>query len=541
MGSATLERHLDIDPERIGRPRLDPHERLLCRFYEPLFLLNALGQTRGNYTTTSFELDRGRAQVRRFLQNLCFICDLKKGGSACTAIGLEELDTCYNFCIASNRETRKIAAFLKTSLGILQSGAHLTAADDDHEESRFLHLCLEFATDRIEGERKCLCKSIKDCLSTLHGQSSGCGASSLFCIVGDLTTHLFTDSKLIEWLEVAMNLDDHFQLCIFAYETRYSDRVAELSERGMNEEKRLGPASKRSSFLLVRHYVGRLAQHIRAPKQLIDDMKDLSHLLESHTVYAIDALSAAPPPTRDSHVNLRGILNRMFKESDQEWSKVKNGLLYLDKVGGVFEKFLLPYERCSPEVHAEVQVLDHFYKMRKSFAGDDCFVACSKPACFCCEMYFKYHPTRATLSCSHHKIWTNWSPPNLNTFDGDNPTYTQQRDILNLMTNELREQVITQVLQRLPSSRWHPDSMTNITSIRCPDVTSLGLEVPNAENTKTPAIIDLTNCPKSYNRPPETAFPLLLNEDASFNDVSDAENGGVSLFDYCPSTCTKPG
>ncbi|KAJ5471807.1 hypothetical protein N7539_008750 [Penicillium diatomitis] len=503
MGSATLERRLDIDPERIGRPRLDPHERLLCRFYEPLFLLNALGQTRGNHTTTSFELDRGRAQVRRFLQNLCFICDFKKGGSACTAIGLEELDTCYNFCIASNRETGKIAAFLKTSLGILKSGAHLTAADDDREESRFLHLCLEFAADRIEGERKCLCKSIKDCLSTLHEQSSGC------------------DSKLIEWLEVAMNLDDHVQLCIFAYETRHSDRVAELSERGMNEEKRLGPASKRSSFLL-----------------LIDDMKDLSHLLESHTVYAIDALSAAPPPTRDSHVNLRGILNRMFKKSDQERSKVKNGLLYLDKVGGVFEKFLLPYERCSPEVHAEVQVLDHFHKMRKSFAGDDCFVACSKPACFCCEMYFKYHPARATLSYSHHKIWTNWSPPNLNTFDGDNPTYTQQRDILNLMTNELREQVITQVLQRLPSNRWHPDSMTNITSIRCPDVTSLGLEVPNAGNTKTPAIIDLTSCPKSYNRPPETAFPLPLNEDASFNDTSDAENGGVSLFDYCPSTCT---
>lgn len=179
MGSAALGRDLDINPKRVGRPRLDPHQRLLSRFYEPLFLLNALGQTRGNHTIPPVEPDAGRAQVRRFLQNLCYICDFKKGGSACTAVGLEELDTCYNFCVASNKETGKIAGFLKTALGVLQAIAHPTGTNYDYKNSIFLQLCIEFAAERIEGEKKCLRRGVKDCLSRLNGQIVGSGAFSL--------------------------------------------------------------------------------------------------------------------------------------------------------------------------------------------------------------------------------------------------------------------------------------------------------------------------------------------------------------------------
>ena len=185
MGTAAMARDLDINPKRVGRPRLDPRQRLLNRFYEPLFLLNALGQTRGNHTTPPFEPDAGRAQVRRFLQNLCYICDFKKGGSACTAIGLEELDTCYNFCVASNKESGKIAAFLETSLRALQAIAHPSGTNYDYKDSTFLQLCIEFAAERIEGEKKCLRRGVKDCLSTINGQTVGSGAYRLSFIYRD--------------------------------------------------------------------------------------------------------------------------------------------------------------------------------------------------------------------------------------------------------------------------------------------------------------------------------------------------------------------
>ena len=177
-----LERDLDINPKRVGRPRLDPHQRLLSRFYEQLFLLNALGQTRGNHTIPPFELDTGRAQVRRFLQNLCYICDFKKGGSACTAIGLEELETRYNFCVASNKETGKIVAFLETSLSALWDIAHHASTNYNYKALRFFRASFEFAAERIEGEKKCLRRSIKDCLSTLDRQTVESGAFGLFVI-----------------------------------------------------------------------------------------------------------------------------------------------------------------------------------------------------------------------------------------------------------------------------------------------------------------------------------------------------------------------
>jgi hypothetical protein len=189
MGSTELGRDLDINPDRVGRPRLDPFTRLLSRFYEQLFLLNALGQTRGNHTFPPFEPDDRQAKARRFLQNLCYICDFKKGGSACTAVGLEELDTCYNFCVASNRETGKIAAFLKTALSTLEDLSRRTGTNHDYEDSSFLQLCIEFAAERIEGEKKCLRRGVKDCLSRLKGQTLGSGAFRLSFVYLEEPSH----------------------------------------------------------------------------------------------------------------------------------------------------------------------------------------------------------------------------------------------------------------------------------------------------------------------------------------------------------------
>lgn len=180
MSPTTLTKDLEIDPKRVGRPRLDPYQRLLSRFYEQLFLLNALGQTRGNHTTSSPELDAARTIRRRFLQNLCFICDFRKGGSTCTAIGLEELDTGYNFYVASNNETEKISAFLQNVLGILRAVAHQNGTNDACTKSKFFKLCIGFAAQRIKEERNCLRRNVQDCFSKMNIQQAGSGVFTLF-------------------------------------------------------------------------------------------------------------------------------------------------------------------------------------------------------------------------------------------------------------------------------------------------------------------------------------------------------------------------
>ncbi|CAG7924831.1 unnamed protein product [Penicillium olsonii] len=511
MTQATLQSSLEINPHRVGRPRLDPYKRLLSRFYEQLFLLNALGQTRGSHTILSSEVHSSRAQSRRFLQNLCFVCEFKKGGSTCTAIGLEELDTHYNFCVASNGETDTIVAFLRTALGDLRARACPVGMGNIDSELRFTKMCIEFAAERINEEKRCLRRYAKHCLSRLSEQIAA--------------------SDLAAWLHAVMGIDDTYVLCNFAHTDRHSVHMRELERRGTEEEISLDASNKRSPFALMRHYIGRLAHHIRAPKELMQDTEELSHILESHAICPIYAVPAVPTPICDAHTNLQGVLNRMLK-NDRERDKLEEGLLHLNKVAGIFDTFIHQYNGSTRQVHAEVQILENFWEQKRSFADADRFVACSKPACLCCELYFQYHPARVMIFSSHQKIWTKWSPPNVERFDRKCPAATQQRDIVNRMTENLREQVLTHVFQNATSKQWHPDSITNITDTRRLSFGSDSIRISYMGVVRT---LPSMNLGLYHNRRAilgKAEADGSLDTASDFDDFSDSGNGGVSLSGY---------
>lgn len=171
----TANKHLELVPTATLRPRLNPYDRLLARFYEPLFLLKALGQTRGEHTSQPPSRDAGQAHRRRFLSNLSYICDFKKGGDSCTAIALEDSLTCYRLWIASNKESERIVAFVKKALSILRDTGTLPSSSLAHAKSRFILYCADFATHRITDEAKCLRREAQRSVSTLLEQSSEAG------------------------------------------------------------------------------------------------------------------------------------------------------------------------------------------------------------------------------------------------------------------------------------------------------------------------------------------------------------------------------
>ncbi|KAL4993355.1 hypothetical protein BDV10DRAFT_198411 [Aspergillus recurvatus] len=438
----------ELAPARTGPPRLDPYRRLLARFYEPLFLLKSLGQTRGDHTPEPPSSDANQTRRRRFLRNLAYICDFKKGGHACTAIALEDRPNCYRFWVASNMEVNKIVKFVEEVLGILRGVESPSGLDQASVAPNFVQRCAEFAAERIESEGKCLRMNAERCISKLKEENSE------------------ATQELSEWLQLALSHSRNISLCNFAYNHRHSVHTQELTVRAMREGASPGPTEGSSCFGLVRHYIGRLANHIRAPKELVEDSCNLGYLMHAYTVCAVDPVGSVPSPVRDLHTNLRGILNRMFKPGDAERVTVEEGLLYINKTSDIFDSFLSEYNGRDRQVHAEIQVLEHFHKLRLSFVDGDRYIACSKPACLCCELYFKHHPARMVLPSSHQKIWTAWSPPFLPGFaKGDTATQLQKR-VLSSMTQDLRVQIIQQVLQRSRSSRWHPDSRTSFTEIR---------------------------------------------------------------------------
>lgn len=283
------------------------------------------------------------------------------------------------------------------------------------------------------------------------------------CVSGNECLIDFKAQGLRRWLQQVINHGDNIRLCAFAYKNRHSLHMSELESWASYENRSLGYEDRRSSFELVRHYLGRLAHHVRAPKALVEDACQLGNLLQGYEVSAITPSCPVHPPVCDSHTNLQGIVNRMFARDDAEKTIIEDGLIYINKTSGIFNTFISQYQSPDLQVHAEVQLLEHFYKKRLSFVDHDRFIACSKPACLCCELYFKYHPARMVVPASHCKIWTGWSPPHVQHFTKDDPEARLQRKLLSHVTQDLRGQIIRQVLERSRPSGWHPDSRTGIT------------------------------------------------------------------------------
>ncbi|KAI2866544.1 hypothetical protein CBS63078_10774 [Aspergillus niger] len=289
----------------------------------------------------------------------------------------------------------------------------------------------------------------------------------------------------------------------------------------------MGPGDKWSPFALVIHYLGRLADHIRAPSQLVEDACHLSHILDSHQVVAIPCVSSVPRPVPDNLTTLDGVLNRMLKKDDPEKLQIKNLLLFMNfrSQCRTFQDFLVQYDKCTAQVHAEVQALDHFFRQNLSFVGNDRYIACSKPACLCCELYFKHHPARIIVPESHSKVWVNWSPQLVTNPTRRDPDYDLQVKVLNEMTNELRRAVIAQIFDQSSPSPWHPDSQTAISNDRwsCIDLEEL--------RGNTFRYSSANGSLKMEAAKHSTAKVLEANKLRTYvsDEDSDADCGGVSL------------
>ncbi|KAJ5664614.1 hypothetical protein N7462_011427 [Penicillium macrosclerotiorum] len=254
----------------------------------------------------------------------------------------------------------------------------------------------------------------------------------------------------------------------------------------------------------------------------------MSPILQTFEVLTVTGILPVTPPAPDRNTNLHGIINRMFKENSSERLQVEDGLLKWNRIEPISQRFANDYQNLHPRVHAEVQVLEYFHRNCMSFAGQDAFIACSKDACFCCEMYFQYHPARVVVPQSHQNIWTNWSPPYVSDFSKSNSAAKEQLDILNKMVDRLRELAISQILGKSSAVNKHPDSRTGITEIPHPNSSAMvcnlqqeNLATSLGERSISQKLSELSFYPHNV----ATGFDEVRDEE----DESDVENGGVPL------------
>ena len=114
-------------------------------------------------------------------------------------------------------------------------------------------------------------------------------------------------------------------------------------------------------------------------------------------------------------------------------------------------------------VHAEVFLLEHFFMNKFQFVMREKYVGCSKPSCYCCSLYMRYHPGNVVMRPAHNNVFLTWIPPLISQLD-EEQVRKHNLDIMNSMNAYIRRDVMEEIDQRFPRRERGPDSTTGMDS-----------------------------------------------------------------------------
>ncbi|KAI1032818.1 hypothetical protein LB504_006276 [Fusarium proliferatum] len=451
----------------VGPPRVDKYMRLLSRLFEFLALFHILKRANGPHTVSQPPTDL-QSTRRRFLSSLCFICDYQKGGKTTTSMALEFLDNgVVVFWIASNvSPNNRVIAFLSTVLETLRREPSSTDTERETLTAMLTARYIEFAAPRLRKERAILHRSMRFCETYLTTNLDTIQTPGETEVIAKrhLADKQVGVTALLDWFTQFSATADPLILCQAAYNARHAPQMATLE--ALRKELIVAPQGTAEAFRSVKHLIGRLAEKIRVPINLVSDSRLLRPLLDSYEIRRVEAPVAAKMPMADGLRNLDSILRRMLPAGD---SRLKDMQAYLGQLDGSIRledaiRAMHDDDKTNHGVHAEIQMLEDFHRNRRKFVGNDRYIACSKLACLCCRLYFKWHPGRFIEPESHQKSYLTWRPIDLPE-GGDSQHWLDQRRVLANVSKELSNLVQEQIISQQQPNPWQPDSVTNITAV----------------------------------------------------------------------------
>lgn len=114
--------------------------------------------------------------------------------------------------------------------------------------------------------------------------------------------------------------------------------------------------------------------------------------------------------------------------------------------------------------HAEVALLEIFFQRRLSHYLGIPYIGCSKPSCYCCDLYMNHHPGHYLPRPCHGNVWKKWRPPLL-TRESDETLSKHTKDILNAMVKDIRSHLFSVIERKVFSRQRVPDSTTGISDL----------------------------------------------------------------------------
>lgn len=244
---------------------------------------------------------------------------------------------------------------------------------------------------------------------------------------------------------------DHVKLCTEAHRLR-QDKIV----RGFLRERR----SQYDSWFQVHHYLARLGSWRRAACSVVELGRHFPDVLGTFQVRRVPSL---PDPNRkalefDDDPSV--VLERVFPnyKGTTILSNAKTAV-------STAETLAQRYRRVAqfPVPHAETRALHHFFLHKLSFVGGDRYVGCSKPSCYGCAKYFRFHPMRARTGRTHNNVWMKWCLPSaLAGEDGEAQRHGLR--MMRVMADSIRSDVIALLLGDSGQPGAMFDSTTGLTS-----------------------------------------------------------------------------
>jgi hypothetical protein len=275
---------------------------------------------------------------------------------------------------------------------------------------------------------------------------------------------LFEDLRSLERLRY-----QHLDLCKFASQFRSLASLDELRRKHLT-------TTGRSEWANIRHYIGRLGSWSKASKIIVHVAKRHPDLVENFRVDCLVTPAPINPPVADHLTNLEGAIRRMLPKHESVRLEHTQEVLRSSRVLDFETAFLDKYtsKNFAPRPHAEVLLLEHFYLNNLRFFGNERYIGCSKPSCYCCDLYIKFHPGKFIPRPCHGNIWPNWCAPAL-AVDDDGHIQWHVKQILNRMIEYVRRDALFQITSKLPRRSWVPDSTTALSTIPSLSALSVGI------------------------------------------------------------------
>ncbi|KAI2847850.1 hypothetical protein CBS147343_9232 [Aspergillus niger] len=445
-----------------GDPLMSHSSRRLRRLYEPLSLLQTLGNVRGlRIRACDIPQDNSGFNAikshRSFVDALAYACAYKKEPAYVTAVALEKRPEEIVVWLAANKNVEEtVVSFAQDVLRIVQwlarnPSAQLSTEDGQRSLNLLTSRVLHFNAPKIYAYyEQIVRKAAPPVIAKLsNGQHEG--NPDVANLKNWLSQHLQRDGVQLQEVDMA-------KLAVISHNSR--DTFEVLRDLAMESH-------ESHTFERLFKLLSKLGKHVIMSKRIIEGAIFLrSDFARGMRLETVPASRERPLPFSPRKYNIEGISNRMFSGDSAEKQRFLARLRTIWDTKEWDKNLAKEHLPGKSIVHAEILILDHFEKTGGDFLNNsDKYIGCSKPACYLCYHYICNHPGRYIRPSSHQKLYMRWRLPDISeTEPNAAPRFRNQEQILNNLIDLVRRELKNDIETGVGKMKECPDSTAGGTS-----------------------------------------------------------------------------